>query len=317
MTGPDPRPEHRDFVPYGAPPVPRGYRGSRRARAALITAAATVVVLLVVGAALIGTFAVRSALRDARDTSSPRTVVASERIAATRTPVAPSVPQVRRNTILQKTLATPTPCALPGWSTSLAELQAFANAANGCFSRVWGTTLPPVVLFDTPDDVPPPSTSCPASTPVRGFWTCSLGTAVNYSSLVAGTGSQLASGIQWLAQAAATRVAVDAGQSHDIRALVRSVGGASSLLGTEYLRREAAQQACLVGGTLGMMVDHGITRAELDSAAAAAGLWTQLDDGAPHRLDSPLLVTWFQRGAAVRTTSPCGDAWTVPVDRLP
>ncbi|KXO94400.1 hypothetical protein AXK57_21365 [Tsukamurella pulmonis] len=311
MTGPHHRePDHR-YVPYptGGGSV-RPARRSSRGRIALIVIATISVVLLVVGFAVIGTMVISRTVQNSA-AASTRTSLALP----ARTTTQPSVTQVHRNRILTKTLATPTACTLPTWSTDFDAMQAFADAANLCFGAVWGSTLPRVTLFDTPDDHPPASTGCPTTERTPGFWVCLRGSASNYPSMVRSAGNQSGSGIEWLARIAVTRVATDSGQRADLRALVASVGGPTSPLGTEYLRRESAQEACLTGATLGMLVDHGISVAELESAAAATALWFQLDD--TRTIDGDVLTTWFQRGAAVRTTAPCGDAWSAPVGELP
>ncbi len=319
MTGPhDTRPDRSPgFVPYepypAGPPQPAGR--SPRAQIALVVVLTTVSFLVIAGLAAIAIFAIGAATKPSR-TAAPTLDPAILRVPTTTTPAVPSVSQVRNHRILSKTLSTPA-CVLPAWSTSIGEMQAFTNAANDCFGRVWGTPMARITVFDSPGNVPPASTGCPSDKPLLGFWLCSGGTATNYTSMVSSIGGQTGSGLEWLARIAITRVAYDGGQRADVQALVQHVGGSATPLGTEYLRRQAAQRACLTGATLGMMVDHGISRADLDVAADAAGLWTNLDEQTGHKLAGAALTTWFNRGAAVRTTSPCGDAWSAPVDQLP
>ncbi|KXP08518.1 hypothetical protein HWD35_15205 [Tsukamurella tyrosinosolvens] len=319
MTGPhDTRPDqYPAFVPYepypAGPSQPAGRsRGAQIALVVLITTVAFVVIAAVAAVAMIAVGAATKADRTAAPTITPATL----HVPTITTPVVPTVNQVRSNAILSKTLSTPA-CTLPAWSTTLGGMQAFTDAANDCFGRVWGTRMPRITVFESSGNLAPASTGCPTDQPTLGFWVCSGGSATNYTSMVSSIGSQLGSGIEWLARIAAIRVSFDGGQRADVKALVTQVGGSGTPLGTEYLRRQAAQRACLTGGTLGMMVDHGISRADLDGAAAAAALWTDLDEATGHALAGPALSTWFTRGAAVRTTAPCADAWSAPVDQLP
>lgn len=319
MTGPqETRPDqHAGFVPYepypAGPAQPAGL--SRKMQIALVVLITTVAFLVVAAVAAVAILAVGAATKPSR-TAAPTLEPTTLHLPTITTPAVPTVNQVRFNAILSKTLSAPA-CTLPAWSTTLGGMQAFTDAANDCFGRVWGTRMPRITVFESTGNLAPASTGCPTDQPTLGFWVCSGGSATNYTSMVSSIGSQLGSGIEWLARIAAIRVSFDGGQRADVKALVTQVGGSATPLGTEYLRRQAAQRACLTGGILGMMVDHGISRADLDGAAAAAALWTDLDEATGHTLAGPALTTWFNRGAAVRTTSPCADAWSAPVDQLP
>lgn len=305
------------FVPYSGPAQDQyRQRLSKPAQIALV-AGATTVAFLVVAAVVVAIGITASAVT--RESASSVASPVRSTITMPTVPTAPAVPSVvtvRNNSALGKVLKTPV-CRLPGWSTDLAGMQAFTDVANGCFGQVWGATMPRIVLFDAADDSAPRSAGCPQNDPTKGFWICSGASASNYRSMVASAGAQLGSGLEWLARVAVTRVTVDSGQSADLRALVTTSGGDSSPRGREYMRRHAAQRACLTGTTLGMLVDNGISRADLDLAAGETALWNRLDDDATVTLDGAALTRWFHRGAGSRTTVPCGDAWSVPIAEIP
>ncbi len=303
---PAPQPVYVPYPPVGQPP-----RSPWWPLAIVIP----VIVLVVAGVAALIVSATSSMTRHARDAAP--SMSAPLRTTPVRTVTVPSVNQVHFNSILRHTFAPANSCALPAWSTEIVAMQAFTDAANGCFGLVWGKTLARVVLFDSPDDHVPASIGCPSNQPVLGFWTCARTTASNHRSMASILGGQTGPAVEWIARSAATRVAVDSGQRADVTALVAGVGGPTSALGIEYLRRQEAQRSCLTGGFVGMLVDHGITRAEADAAATSAAMWTGLADNPDVPIDGAKLTTWFQRGAAVRMTAPCGDAWRAPVDELP
>lgn len=309
------------FVPY-APREPAGYaprRLRRPVRIALIAGATTLVIALIAGVAVVlglvaSTVAREPAPRLAPGATVP-TIATSRFLPPTRAAGPPSVKQVLSNSIFATPIRASMSCDLPAWSTALAAMQTFADAGAACTRQLWNLSSERIEVFDTPDDIPPATTGC-LRKPVATYWNCEV-TALNYGAMVRYAGNRAGAAAQWLAMIAVDRAASELGNYREIKSLVSSVGGASTPLGLEYLRRQLAQRVCQSGVTVMRLVGHGITAADLPAAAENAEIWTVVAaENAPEA--APAVVRgWFDRGTTNPFPGTCKQAWTAPADQIP
>ncbi len=229
-------------------------------------------------------------------------------------PPAPSVEQVTGSSVFTTALVSPPGCGLPPLAPTAASVDTFARAGTVCLEAVWGLRAGSVRTFSSPDDTP--SDGCYAGEKVTSFGTCNDTVHLNADAAIEGAGNQAPRLLQWLALATANRAENRAGISADIEALIRSVGR-SGPVGIEYRKRAHVQTLCLAGATTARLVDHGITRADVDQASAQARVWSLLGDGFDGpRIESATAQAWFDRGALSPTQEVCRTAWTAPVAQV-
>lgn len=230
-------------------------------------------------------------------------------------PPPPSVGQITGSSVFTTALVSPPGCALPPLAATRDSVEVFARAGTVCLEAVWGLRAGTVRPFSSPDDIPP-GPGCYAGVAVTSYGTCNDVTYLNVDAAIEAAGNQAPRLLQWLAMAVADRAESRAGVSADAGALIRSVDSASSL-GIEYRKRDKAQHLCLAGATIQRLVDHGITRADVEQASAQSRVWTLLGEGQDGpRVQAVTAQQWFDRGSLSPTQEVCRTAWTVPVEQV-